>query len=99
MAGVPELPEWKSWTVRKPWTIFVLILDIAIVVVIFVLQRLSATQNGIAKVPATSVSSLSNPSVSGIVSNAGLLWTTLPSFLMGLNRLAWDSIISGATDR
>lgn len=91
--------EWKSWSVRKLWTISFLVLNIAILVVILTLERISATKNGIVEVREPTPPLSSNVFVSKLISSVGLLWTALPSFIMALNRLAWDSIISAAAER
>ncbi|KAH8695820.1 hypothetical protein GQ44DRAFT_694809 [Phaeosphaeriaceae sp. PMI808] len=91
--------EWKSWSVRKLWTISVLVLNIALAVVILTLERISATKNGIVEVRESTPILSSNLSISKFIPSVGILWTALPSFIMALNRLAWDSIISAAAER
>lgn len=91
--------EWKSWALRKPWMISVLVLNIALVAVILTLERISATTNGIVEVRESTPALSSNLSISKFIPSVGLLWTTLPSFIMVLNRLAWDSTISAAAER
>src|ERR1700712_3153055 len=91
--------EWKSWTLRRAWTPVFLILDIAIITGILTLDKISRSRNGIADVTPASSTSLSDFSVSRALSEAGLLWTALPSFLMALYRLIWESIVSAAASR
>ncbi|PVH93136.1 hypothetical protein DM02DRAFT_697456 [Periconia macrospinosa] len=90
--------EWKAWALRKPWTITVLVFNVALIVAVLALERLSAQRNGLVEVHETSNQSASL-SIHRITSSTGLLWTSLPSFIMVLNRLAWNSIVSAASER
>ena len=94
----PPRPEWRSRSVKKKYSIFVLFLDVAIIITIIALERISVARNGIAVLPSMSPS---EPSLEWhqVIWTKGLLWTTFPTFLMALYRLAWDSIVTGAADR
>jgi hypothetical protein len=91
--------EWKNWILRKTWTLVFLILDIAIIAVILILEAISRARNGIVEVAEATSTSPTDLSVSNTLSDAGLLWTALPSFLMALYRLIWESIVSAAANR
>ena len=83
-----EPREWVQPSLRKPYTLSVLLLNLVIIAAILTLERISRTKSGIVQVPAPVSAVSSKVPLSKIISRVGLLWTTLPSLIMILNRLA-----------
>ncbi|KAF2098858.1 hypothetical protein NA57DRAFT_76094 [Rhizodiscina lignyota] len=90
--------NWKPWKLQLWFTIPVLLIDVGIIAAIIALERVSAARNGLVSVPSISATSLTSFSIKSAWSY-GLLWTTLPSFLMSLYLLAWDTTVSATADR
>jgi hypothetical protein len=66
---------------------------------IIYLERRSAKNNGIASVPQVSTFSISSHFSIFNVWVYGLLWTTLPSLVMTVYKIAWDTVVSATSDR
>ena len=94
-----EPSEWINRSLRKPYTLSVLLLNLGIIAAVLTLERVSRTKSGIVEIPASASPVSSDVPLSRIVSSVGLLWTTLPSLIMILNRLAWDSVVWATADR
>jgi hypothetical protein len=92
--------EWRSWKLKWPWMIFLMLIEVGMVSAIIYLQRRSTRGNGIVSVPRYSALTVSYGNIS-ISKNLdfGLLWTTLPSLIMTLYGLMWATIVSGSADR
>jgi hypothetical protein len=90
--------EWISWRLKKWFTIGLLLVEIEIIVVIIVLQRISSRNQGLRSVPQVQTDPTAPLSLSNIWSY-GLLWTFLPSFLMALYQMGFNAMIAGMTQR
>lgn len=91
--------EWKSWKLRKRFTIPLAVLDSVIIFAVLFLERTSSNHNGFTTISSISTEPVARFSASNTIWSYGLLWTALPALLMTLYRLAWDSLVSAAADR
>jgi Protein of unknown function (DUF3433) len=91
--------EWKTWRLKRWFTIGLLLVEIGIVIAVLILERFSAKNKGIATVPQLQTDPVINLSISDMFWSYGLLWTALPAFLMALYRIGWDAIVSGTAER
>ncbi|KIW00561.1 uncharacterized protein PV09_07915 [Verruconis gallopava] len=90
---------WKSSLLKKRTLIPMVLLEVGIIVTILVLERLSASHNGITSVRSVPSIPILNFSITNISWSYGLLWTALPAFLMTLYRMAWDAVVNATADR
>jgi hypothetical protein len=91
--------EWRSWKLRWWWTLVLLLTEAAIIAAIIYLERRSASENGIASIPWISTAPVSSHFSISSFWKYGLLWTTLPSFIMTLYGIMWGTVVSGTADR
>ncbi|KIW01015.1 uncharacterized protein PV09_07532 [Verruconis gallopava] len=91
--------EWKTWRLSRWYTVGLLLVEASMIVVILVLERYSATHQGIATVPHVETDQDFRLSIISMFWTYGLLWTALPSFLMGLYRIGWDAIVMATAER
>jgi hypothetical protein len=73
--------------------------EVAVVVTIVVLDRVSARNNGVATVPNVSSPSTATFQIAHLRQYYGLLWTTLPSLILTLYGFMWAAVVSGTADR
>jgi hypothetical protein len=84
----------------KWFTGTLLLLEVAMIAVIVTLERLSARNQGIATVPRAAISKPPGTHFSTKTTwSYGLLWTSLPTFLMVLYRLGWEAMVAGTAER
>jgi len=91
--------EYRSRKLKWLFMSSLILIEAGIIAVIIYLERISATNNGIASVPKVSTSSVASHFSISNLWKYGLLWTSLPSLLMTLYKLLWDSIVSASADR
>jgi hypothetical protein len=90
--------EWRSWKIKWPWMTTMLFAEVALIIATIVLERISASNNGIASIPQVSLHSNSGSVVADIW-RYGLLWTTLLSLLMAIYSFMWGTVVFGTADR
>jgi hypothetical protein len=91
--------EWRAWKLKWWWMISLVIIEAGMIATIIYLQRRSASQNGVTSVPEVSSSSVSSHFSISNIWKYGLLWTTLPSLVMTIYRMMWETIVSGTSER
>ncbi|TKA80724.1 hypothetical protein B0A49_01141 [Cryomyces minteri] len=97
-AEEPPSREWRSWKTKAPFLSFLLLSEICMIGAILGLDVFSNRHSGFTTVQLPSISQ-NTSSISNFIWSRGLLWTSLPSFLMTLYRLMWESAVSGSVDR
>lgn len=91
VSGLRSFPkEWRTWKLRPWWMAILLFTETALIVAIIVLGRISASHNGIASILQISFYSNSHSLVADIWRH-GLLWITLPSFVMAIYAALWTN--------
>lgn len=91
--------QWRTSSLHWGWLIFVVLIEAGLIATILYFEKQSASGNGIVSIPQVSVSLASSYLSISNVWRYGLLWTTLPSLIMTIYRIMWDTIVSGASDR
>ena len=94
----PKEKDWKGWKLHWITMGFMVIMEGGLIATIVYLIIRSTSQNGIATVPQASVLISLRFPISKIW-KYGLLWTTLPSLLMTVYKLAWDTIVTASMNR
>jgi hypothetical protein len=90
--------EWRTWRLRWWWMTLLIVVEMSFIITLITLERVSATRNGIASVPQIPTASILQFSISTIW-QYGFLWTTLPSLIMSVYRLMWESVANGSAER
>ena len=93
-----NVPSYRPWKLDWKWITFLVLVETSIIAGIIFLDIFSARNNGIASViqpSAISLASLKFPSTWAY----GLLWTTLPTFIMKLFEIMWTTAVSATADR
>jgi hypothetical protein len=91
--------QWRTSSLHWGWLIFVVLIEAGLIATILYFEKQSASGNGIVSIPQVSVLLASSYFSISNVWRYGLLWTTLPSLIMTIYRIMWDTIVSGASDR
>lgn len=96
----PSKHEWRSWSLSWWFNVAVLLTEIGFITAVLVLDRLSARNSGIVKVPIIESSSITSIfHLTSIRQYYGLLWTSLPSLIFTLYSLAWATVVAASYER
>jgi Protein of unknown function (DUF3433) len=95
----PGDPEWKSWKIRYPWMSFLLVVTISLIATIMTLDVISRRNNGFAPLTSAPGFLARDPVIEKAIWQQGILYTSLPAFIMTLYRTMWESTVSAFADR
>ena len=91
--------EWKSWKIKKPWLLFLLVLETCFVIVILVLGFISKRDSGFANLGDAPAFLARDPAVEQAIWAQGIFYTALPAFIMTLFQTCWHSSVAALAKR
>jgi Protein of unknown function (DUF3433) len=99
-AGAPPIrgKEWRSWTLAIPWFILVIFIGLGIMIAIIVLEKMSTKNSGFVEVQIPT-SIVHNQFISDSLWGQGMLWTTLPTFIMTVYGMMLGAVVAAASRR
>ncbi|CZR57693.1 uncharacterized protein PAC_07582 [Phialocephala subalpina] len=95
----PNLEEWKSWKIKYPFLSFLLVITISIIVTIITLDIVSRRNNGFAPLTSAPGFLARDRAIERAIWAQGVLYTSLPAFIMTLYRTMWESTVAAFADR
>jgi hypothetical protein len=96
-----ERIEDKPWELQWPWICVLVLVEAAVIAGLVTIEVISSTKNGIASVinvPTFSLATLPNRATI-FAWSYGLLWTTVPTLIMGIVIAAWKTTVSATAKR
>lgn len=94
-----NLEEWKSWKIKYPWLLFLLVITISLIATIVSLDIVSRRNNGFASLTSAPGFLARDPVLVRAIWAQGILYTSFPAFIMTLYRTIWDSTVAAFADR
>jgi Protein of unknown function (DUF3433) len=95
--GPPK--EWRSWKVDWPWLSFLLFIEILLIIVVATLHIVSRRSSGFVRLQSPPSFLAKRPALAKAIWQQGILYTTLPTLLMTIYRMMWESSVTAFADR
>jgi len=91
--------EWKSWKIKYPWMLFLLVITISLIATIITLDIVSRRNNGFAPLTSAPRFLARDPPIERAIWEQGILYTSFPAFIMTLYRTLWETTVAAFADR
>jgi Protein of unknown function (DUF3433) len=85
--------------VEWPWLSFLLFIEVSLIVVIATLLTISKRNSGFVRWKSPPSFLAKNPALAKAIWQQGILYTTVPTFLMTIYRMMWESAVTAFADR